>query len=264
MCFSILGELIMISTTAQRPEPSEVSIRFIETIARRTIESWERTCACCSCGQESMMRSIDWAALLVWSVEKTRWPVSAAVIAVCIVFQSRISPTMITSGSCRNMFFRASLKLGESVETSRWETAAFPSAKRNSIGSSIVTMWTGRFSMIERMMPASVVDLPEPVGPVIENEALGQVDEALEDLGQVQLGDRRELERDAPEDGGIGAALDEDVAAEAGDAGQPVADVDGLVALEPLLLGGRQDRRGASPRGPWAAKRLRSKGSAAP
>ena len=31
------------------------------------------------------MRSIDWAALLVWSVEKTRWPVSAAVITVCIV-----------------------------------------------------------------------------------------------------------------------------------------------------------------------------------
>ena len=88
-------------------------------------------------------------------------------IAVCIVFQSRISPTMITSGSCRNMFFRASLKLGESVETSRWETAALPSANRNSIGSSIVTMWTGRFSMMERMMPARLVDLPDPVGPVI-------------------------------------------------------------------------------------------------
>ena len=58
------------------------------------------------------MRSIDCAALLVCSVEKTRWPVSAAVMAVCIVFQSRISPTMMTSGSCRNMFFRASLKLG--------------------------------------------------------------------------------------------------------------------------------------------------------
>ena len=175
------------------------------------------------------MRSIDCAALLVWRVENTRWPVSAAVIAVCIVFQSRISPTMITSGSCRNMFFRASLKLGESVETSRWETAALPSAKRNSIGSSIVTMWTGRFSMIERMMPASVVDLPDPVGPVIEHEALGQVDEALEDLGKVQLRDRGQLEGDPPEDGREGAALDEDVAPEAGDPGQAVADVDRLV-----------------------------------
>ena len=113
------------------------------------------------------MRSIDCAALLVCSVEKTRCPVSAAVIAVCMVCQSRISPTMMTSGSCRNMFLRASLKLGASVETSRWETAALPSAKRNSIGSSIVTMWTGRFSMMDRMTPARVVDLPEPVGPVI-------------------------------------------------------------------------------------------------
>ena len=149
-------------------------MRFIETMAWRTIDSCERTCACCSMGQESMMRSIDCAALLVCRVEKTRWPVSAAVIAVCIVFQSRISPTMMTSGSCRNMFFRASLKLGESVETSRWETAALPSAKRNSIGSSIVTMWTGRFSMIERMMPASDVDFPEPVGPVIRTRPLGR------------------------------------------------------------------------------------------
>ncbi len=66
------------------------------------------------------------------------------------------------------------MKLGESVETSRCETAAFPSAKRNSIGSSIVTMWTGRFSMTERMMPASEVDLPEPVGPVISTRPLGR------------------------------------------------------------------------------------------
>jgi hypothetical protein len=81
---------------------------------------------------------------------------------------------MITSGSCRNMFLRASLKLGESVETSRWETAALPSANRNSMGSSIVTMWTGRFSMIDRMTPARVVDLPDPVGPVTRTSPLGR------------------------------------------------------------------------------------------
>ncbi len=187
------------------------------------------------------MRSMDWAALFVCRVEKTRWPVSAAVIAVCIVPQSRISPTMITSGSCRNMFLRASPKLGVSVDTSRWETAALPSAKRNSIGSSIVTMWTGRFSMIERMTPARVVDLPEPVGPGDQDEPLGQVDEALEDLGEVQLGDRGQLEGDPAEHGGIGAALDEDVAAEPRDPGQAVADVDGLVLLEALTLSRGQD-----------------------
>ena len=61
-------------------------------------------------------------------------------MTVWIVCQSRISPTMTTSGSCRNMFLSASANAGVSVQTSRWETAAFPSAKRYSIGSSIVTM----------------------------------------------------------------------------------------------------------------------------
>ena len=41
------------------------------------------------------------AALLVWSVVNTRWPVSAASTAVCAVSLSRVSPTSSTSGSCR-------------------------------------------------------------------------------------------------------------------------------------------------------------------
>jgi len=39
------------------------------------------------------MRSIVWAALEVWSVPKTRWPVSAEVMAIPIVSKSRSSPT---------------------------------------------------------------------------------------------------------------------------------------------------------------------------
>ena len=46
-----------------------------------------------------MMRSIVWEALFVCRVENTRCPVSAAVMTVPIVSGSRISPTMITSGS---------------------------------------------------------------------------------------------------------------------------------------------------------------------
>jgi predicted phage gp36 major capsid-like protein len=38
---------------------------------------------------------------LVWTVENTRWPVSAARIAISAVSRSRISPTIITSGSWR-------------------------------------------------------------------------------------------------------------------------------------------------------------------
>ena len=37
---------------------------------------------------------------------------------------------------------------------------------RNSIGSSIVRMCSSRVSLISLMIEASVVDLPEPVGPV--------------------------------------------------------------------------------------------------
>ena len=45
-----------------------------------------------------MMRSIVCGASWVCSVAKTRWPVSAAVIAVEIVSRSRISPTRIDVG----------------------------------------------------------------------------------------------------------------------------------------------------------------------
>ena len=39
------------------------------------------------------------AAVFVWSVENTMWPVSEALMAISAVSRSRISPTMILSGS---------------------------------------------------------------------------------------------------------------------------------------------------------------------
>ncbi len=86
------------------------------------------------------MRSTVWVALLVCRVENTRCPVSAAVITVAIVSGSRISPTMMTSGSWRITLRSASGKLGVSVPTSRCEIEATLSVKRNSTGSSMVTM----------------------------------------------------------------------------------------------------------------------------
>ena len=50
----------------------------------------------------SIKRGITPAAELVWSVESTKCPVRDAVIAVLAVSGSRISPTMITSGSWRS------------------------------------------------------------------------------------------------------------------------------------------------------------------
>ena len=81
---------------------------------------------------------------------------------------------MITSGSCRNMFFNASAKSGVSVSSSRCETAAFPSANRYSMGSSMVTMCTCRCSMTLFRIAARVVDLPDPVGPVIRTRPAGR------------------------------------------------------------------------------------------
>ena len=47
------------------------------------------------------MRVIADGASLVCSVDSTRWPVSAAWIAISAVSRSRISPTMMMSGSWR-------------------------------------------------------------------------------------------------------------------------------------------------------------------
>ena len=51
----------------------------------------------------SVRRVMADGASFVWSVESTRWPVSADSIAILAVSPSRISPTMITSGSARSI-----------------------------------------------------------------------------------------------------------------------------------------------------------------
>ena len=51
----------------------------------------------------SIRRVTEVAESFVCSVEKTRWPVSAACTAFCAVSSSRISPTMMMSGSWRRI-----------------------------------------------------------------------------------------------------------------------------------------------------------------
>ena len=57
-------------------------------------------------------------------------------------------------------------KVSVSKPTSRWSTAANSSRWRYSIGSSMVTMWQGLVRLMWSIIVASVVVLPEPVGPV--------------------------------------------------------------------------------------------------
>ena len=86
----------------------------------------------------SISREIAPGASLVCSVESTRWPVSAASMAICAVSRSRISPTMMMSGSARIIERRPE----ENVRPARglvW-TWVMPSSWY-STGSSIVMMF---------------------------------------------------------------------------------------------------------------------------
>ena len=87
-----------------------------------------------------MMREIVCTAFVVCSVESTRWPVSAAFMAVSIVVTSRISPIITTSGSSRSADFRPWSKLDVSLPTSRCVIEQLTSRCRNSIGFSSVMM----------------------------------------------------------------------------------------------------------------------------
>ena len=58
---------------------------------------------------------MDSGALLVCSVANTRWPVSEASMPVETVSLSRISPTMITSGSARRKAFMAMAKVSPAL-----------------------------------------------------------------------------------------------------------------------------------------------------
>ena len=185
-----------------------------------------------------MMRLTVSAASTVWTVESTRWPVSAALSAVWTVSSSRISPMRMTSGSWRRT--RRSARLNDSVSwpTSRWLMTDFLSTCRNSIGSSIVTMCFAMRVLMWSIIAASVVDLPEPVVPVsrmIPRSSLGQLGD---DRRQVEVGDRADGVRDRAADEAQRAALTEGVDAEARDAGDRVREVDLVLAAELVELRG--------------------------
>ena len=101
-------------------------------------------------------------ASLVCSVDSTRWPVSAASMAIVAVSRSRISPTSTMSGSERRMERSADANVSPAFGlTCTW----LMPARRYSTGSSTVITFFDA-SLIWLSVAYSVVDLPEPVGPV--------------------------------------------------------------------------------------------------
>ena len=226
---------------ATRP-PSAAGHRRCEITPRTRAGEHRASLPCWWGGKKSSMRSIDSAASTVWIVESTRWPVSAADIAVCTVSSSRISPIRITSGSWRSTRRRARLKEIVSMPTSRWLITERRSRWTNSIGSSIVTMCAARVELMWSIIAASVVDLPEPVVPVTQHDPRSS-----------SASRARRWAARAPRSCGSGAgsrgrpatraALAEGVDAEARDARDFVREVDLVLLRE---LGERPRRRAAT------------------
>ena len=101
-------------------------------------------------------------AVLVCSVESTRWPVRDACTAICAVSRSRISPTITTSGSWRKIARKPRAKLISTLPL----TCVWPiPGSMYSTGSSMVRILRA-LSLISDRPAYRVVVLPEPVGPV--------------------------------------------------------------------------------------------------
>ncbi len=88
-----------------------------------------------------MSLSMVFAAPMVCRVESTRWPVSAAVMAMDIDSRSRISPTRMMSGSSRRADFKARAYEALSEPISLWSIMHLSGGIIYSIGSSQVITW---------------------------------------------------------------------------------------------------------------------------
>ena len=109
----------------------------------------------------SSRRTIVSGAEFVCSVENTRWPVSEASIPIAAVSWSRISPTMITSGSARRNERIAAANVKSIFGCTC--TCRRPGCVI-STGSSAVQIFMSSVLM-KPSAECSVVVLPEPVGP---------------------------------------------------------------------------------------------------
>ena len=103
------------------------------------------------------------------SVERTKWPVRAASIEIFAVSASRISPTMTTSGSERRIDRSADANVSPArTLICTWLT---PASRYSTGSSTVMTLISGR--LMSARQPYSVVDLPEPVGPVTSSAPVG-------------------------------------------------------------------------------------------
>src|SRR5437667_532618 len=167
--------LISTSDPGTRPWPSFFGTSRSDTTAASAVERRWRISSCWCGGKNEITRLIVCVQSVVWSVENTRCPVSAALRAVSSVSMSRISPMRMTSGACRSTWRSAALNDSVSFPTSRCEMFARLSRCRNSIGSSIVMILTRRLRLMWLTIAASAVDFPDPVTPVTSTSPRGLI-----------------------------------------------------------------------------------------
>src|SRR5687768_8518080 len=227
--------LIRTSTAGARPLLLIFGIRRWETIDFSTLASWTRICFYWCGGKTAMMRLMVSVASRVWSVEKTRWPVSAASSAVSMVSKSRISPTRMTSGSCRRALRSACVNELVSTPISRW-------------------LMIDRFLDGHDVRGAGGIDVIDHCRQCRRFAAAGRAGhehqpalfrrDLLQYLRQRQLVDGGDAHRDHAEDHPDRAALLKRVAAEPAETGHAVGEIDLVVVLELLAVAGREDRGG--------------------
>ena len=239
--FRIAAVANMTSQTTVRPVPSARRHRACVTMPCSDVDS----CAlisCCWCGGKmSMTRSIVCAALCVCSVASTRWPVSAAVIAVDTVSRSRISPTRMMSGSWRSTCFSAVAKpVGVDADLALVDDAALVMVQE-----------------LDRVLDRDDVVAPRAVGqidqagerrglartgrPGDQDETAGKMREAADLLGDAEFVQRLDLVRDGAHHRAVVVALLEQVHAEPAQARDVVREVEFEITLEAVPLLGADD-----------------------
>ena len=102
------------------------------------------------------------AAEFVCSVDTTKCPVIAACTAIPAVSPSRISPIMMISGSCRRIDLRAAANvISALLLTCTW---LIPLILASTGSSTVMILTSSVLSSLSEVY--SVVDFPDPVGPV--------------------------------------------------------------------------------------------------
>ncbi len=135
-------------------------------IARSASDSRMRPISRSSAGRVARTRSTEVTTSGVGMVARTRWPVSAALMAMSTVAASAMSPRTTTSGSCRSAARRPVARLSVSTPTSRWVMEQLTSRCRNSIGFSMVTTCLCWVRLMWWTIAATVELLPLPLTPV--------------------------------------------------------------------------------------------------